>query len=235
MRARQRHLNPRDFGAVLALDSRFIQGYSDSSSLDTWVSRVPSTAASQGNASLRPVYKTNTQGGQPSILFNGARNNTAQYFDHPVSINGNSNQTIIIIAKVLNTLNGQIFGASLALTPILLNYSVNAIWSTINSAPSVISSTISISDSYKIMTTVRGSGLQLITNGAVNYSSGSFAAYNGDNNNRRTIGGYTNALNTVDGFNGNISMIYAFNVNLTDGLRKRAEQSMAFSFKIAYS
>ena len=203
--------------------------------MDTWVSRVPSTAASQGNASLRPVYKTNTQGGQPSILFNGARNNTAQYFDHPVSINGNSNQTIIIIAKVLNTLNGQIFGASLALTPILLNYSINAIWSTINSTTSVISSTISISDSYKIMTIVRGSGLQLITNGAINYSSGSFAAYNGDNNNRRTIGGYTNGLNTVDGFNGNISMIYAFNVNLTDSLRKRAEQSMAFSFKIVYS
>lgn len=68
---RQRHLNPRDAGAVLVLDSRFIAGLSDNDPISTWYdrSRLNNNATQSGTA--RPVYKTSIQGGQPVVRFNG--------------------------------------------------------------------------------------------------------------------------------------------------------------------
>lgn len=70
MRARHRHFNPKTTGATLALDARFLSASNDDA-IETWTSRTGSNDATQATAAAKPTYKTNIQGGQPALRFDG--------------------------------------------------------------------------------------------------------------------------------------------------------------------
>jgi len=72
MHRRNRHLNPAQAGAPIALDARFITGQADNTTLQTWASRpVASITASQSTAGSRPTYRNPSINGQPALVFDG--------------------------------------------------------------------------------------------------------------------------------------------------------------------
>jgi hypothetical protein len=72
MRARQRHFNPRDAGATIALDSRYGFNQSDGTAVSTWDDRTrTNNDGTQATAASQPTYETNETGGQPAIRFDG--------------------------------------------------------------------------------------------------------------------------------------------------------------------
>lgn len=80
MRARQRHFNARDFGAVQVLDSRFLSGLNDGDGIGTWTDRSRSGYdMSQATSGFRPTYKTSIQGGQPIARFDGGDSMTSSF------------------------------------------------------------------------------------------------------------------------------------------------------------
>lgn len=75
MGRRVRHLNARDAGAVLVLDSRFIVGLSDTNKISTWNDRSKNANnAIQASASVQPSYEVNELNGNPVVYFNGSNN-----------------------------------------------------------------------------------------------------------------------------------------------------------------
>jgi hypothetical protein len=68
MHRRARHLNAKDAGAVLVLDSRFITGLANNDLVDPWTDRVSAINYTITTSANRPVYKTAVQGGQPMVL-----------------------------------------------------------------------------------------------------------------------------------------------------------------------
>ena len=72
MRARQRHLNPLHAGAVRAYDTRFVSGGVNNTSLQTWTDRCLTANATQSDASFRPTFISNGQGGSPVLRFDGS-------------------------------------------------------------------------------------------------------------------------------------------------------------------
>jgi hypothetical protein len=73
MRARHRHFNYKSAGASLALDSRYIHGVSDGSTVQTWSDRSGNARdAAQSTAASRATYKTSIQGGNGILRFDGA-------------------------------------------------------------------------------------------------------------------------------------------------------------------
>lgn len=74
---RQRHLNPKDAGASLVLDARYITG-NDGDAIGTWSDRSGNANdATQGTAANKPLLKVNIQGGQPALLFDGINDSLA--------------------------------------------------------------------------------------------------------------------------------------------------------------
>jgi hypothetical protein len=72
MRARQRHLNPRDAGAQAVYDARFLTGASGSAVSD-WTDRSRSGyTASQATGSKQPSLEYSVQGGSNVVRFDGA-------------------------------------------------------------------------------------------------------------------------------------------------------------------
>lgn len=71
MRARQRHLNARDAGALLVLDSRFITGLSDTDPVSTWPDRSRNANNATSTSTNRPTYKVNELNGNPILSFDG--------------------------------------------------------------------------------------------------------------------------------------------------------------------
>lgn len=73
MHRRARHLNVRDAGAVLVLDSRFITGLNDNAAVATWNDRSRNGSnATQATVGKQPTYRTSIQGGQPALQFTSA-------------------------------------------------------------------------------------------------------------------------------------------------------------------
>jgi hypothetical protein len=69
MRARQRHLNPRDAGAYAAFDSRFGFALSDGDAVSTWEDRTNGNKDATNTGTARPIYKTAIMGGNPVVRF----------------------------------------------------------------------------------------------------------------------------------------------------------------------
>lgn len=71
MRARQRHINPKEAGSTCAYDTRFLS-LANNTKVATWPDRGGVSNATQGTDARRPTFYTNIQGGNPSIRFFGA-------------------------------------------------------------------------------------------------------------------------------------------------------------------
>jgi hypothetical protein len=71
MRARQRHFNPKDAGADLVLDARYIN-QSDNTAVSSWADRSGNAYnADQATASNQPTFRTAQQGGNGGVDFDG--------------------------------------------------------------------------------------------------------------------------------------------------------------------
>jgi len=67
---RQRHLNPASCGAVIALDARFLTGFADGDAVETWTGRSgTSNNATQSSAGNRPTFKAAVLNGQATVRF----------------------------------------------------------------------------------------------------------------------------------------------------------------------
>lgn len=68
MRARHRHYNPGKAGMGAVFDARFISGISAGSDVGTWSDRS-GNARDATEATNKPTYEVNRQGGSPAVVF----------------------------------------------------------------------------------------------------------------------------------------------------------------------
>lgn len=72
MNRRVRHLNPVNMGATLALDARSIKGLADNAQMSSWTGKSGSTAsATQATSGNQPIFKTSILNGNPVVRLDG--------------------------------------------------------------------------------------------------------------------------------------------------------------------
>ena len=245
MHRRARHLNSRDAGAILVLDSRRIYGLSDGSSVSQWNDASRSGAnATQSTSTIRPIYKVSIQGGQPVVRFNVTNNylastvtsafgfifcvanissNTQEYAGL-LTARTSPNSTLVTASSsnvVLTTMNGTAPNPSQKITGVTGGSpSVSSVYD-----KGVSGSTTNFEDFLNGLT---------ITNPFV-LSVTSTLGLSGTNN--FTIGRdtYQGAQAPRALASGDIMVISLLPQSISSSLRKRIEHSSSFSFKIACS
>ncbi len=246
MHRRARHLNQRDAGAVLVLDSRRIYGLSDGNAVAQWDDASRSAAnATQSTSSLRPIYKVAIQGGQPVVRFNVANNflsatvtsgfgfifcvaniaSNLQDYAGLITARTSPNSALVPASSnnvVLTTMNGSATNQSTKLT------------GATNATPPSISTVFDKGVSGSAANFEDFNTGLTITNPFV-LSVTSAAGLTGTNN-------FTVGRDTYQGFtppralaSGDILVIALLPQNIGSSLRKRIEHSSSFAFKIACS
>lgn len=245
MHRRARHLNQRDAGAILVLDSRRIYGLSDGSSISQWndVSRSGANAT-QSTSTIRPIYKTAIQGGQPVVRFNVANNYLATTvtssfgFIFCIANISSNTQDYAGILTARTSPNSALVSAS----------SANCVLTTMN-APSprpsqritgATGNPVSLSSVYDRGVAGSVTDMENFDNGLLitapfMLSMTSVASVSGTNN--FTIGRdtYQTANPPRALSSGDILVVSLLPQNIGSPLRRRVEQSAAFSFKIQCS
>jgi hypothetical protein len=102
MRARHRHLNFKDAGAVIHVDSRFISGLSNNDEVTSWTNRAAANNAGAISGVATPNYITGGLAGQPTVRF--ANNDVLRFASAPASF---SAATIICTAKPISVLSNE--------------------------------------------------------------------------------------------------------------------------------
>jgi hypothetical protein len=246
MRARHRHFNPADAGASVALDARYGFIQSDNTDVDTWEDRSTNgNDATQATAAYKPKYRTNVQGGQPSLQFAPA-SNSKDRLDGSFTATSN---TLTFVGVVNMDNSGGSFGRAVALSkndandfnsntrgfPLARNSANNQFVCWKGSA----SSTVSISqNTWYIVSTIWNG-----TNGTIRVNESSSATQTGANatanfdvNQYRvgmahdTSAAETNLAGVWGGY---IAASSLFNSAVNDSLRKRLQHAAAYSFKIS--
>ena len=251
MRKRNRHLNKSLREAACAFDARFVSGFSDGSSVDTWTDMSPNGRdATQATAANRPTYKTSILGGNPVMRFDGTNDvMTTAAFAMPTAV------TAIMIAQSFTWTAPVTYYRALAThgngptptetTGIALCYIIRdtaidwiigdlGAWGSgyqQTSNPRAIGPTTS-GTNYRIVSTVLSSTLaRMYVNGARTST-------------RKEVTGNCNSLTrsfTVGGslitepWNGDIAAVLYFPSNIGEPMRARIERSNALAFKIACS
>ena len=246
MHRRARHLNARDAGAVLVLDSRRIYGLSDGNAVAQWDDASRSAAnATQSTTSIRPVYKVAIQGGQPVVRFNVTDNYLATTvtsgfgFVFCVANISSNTQEYAGVLTARTSPNSNLVSAS----------SGNALVTTMNgSAPNPSTKlTGATNTTSPSISSVYDKGVSGSTTNFEDFLTGltitnpfilsvtSSADVTGTNN-------FTIGRDTYQGAqvpralsSGDIMVISLLPQSITSSIRKRVEHSSAFSFKIACS
>lgn len=247
MRARQRHSNPKDAGAFLSLDSRFISGLANGAAVSTWTSRTGTNNATQATTARQPIYTTNVFGGQPSVKFTKANTHFMRTGNGPFGTTSNiwilavaSKNATADFGAVINQGDFTTFGATVAE---LIFGNGTRRWSTLVSGGSSPGSTVLDASaqtqnvaSIAVASCAASSGVNLNVNGV---SVGTGSSLPGNINNASTpvgIGGRgSGTVGSADALDGDIAQIIYAAVSMSGGLAKRLRHSAAFSFKIACS
>ena len=224
MHRRARHLNPGSAGAVLALDSRFISGLSDGDPVSTWTDRSGSGNNATQSGSARPTFETGEQGGNPTIRFDGADDNLIHTATNSASC------TWIALIKRISEGSGYRGIASAGLsnnTGTMLLARVNvAEWGTYASANAPASTNLgTASPRLLAMADNDASGGAFYLSGV---ADGTYTG-NGDGQASRHVGGAAGQYVNAD-----IALVMLL-PSVTASLRRRFEQSVAYSFKIPCS
>ena len=231
MRARHRHFNARDAGAVFVVDSRYITGLSDGNAVTTWSDRSRnSNDATQATAANQPTYHTAEQGGQPLVKFDGSDDSMATA---AVVTTVTDNWTLFSVAKTISGSrvhfsNGNDNGYAQTHRGGGINNSYGGLYGGVSwlAADSSLAARL---DEWIIMSMRRESGnLRFWGNGIIgslsaltNPSTPSGATWLGADSNGRQ--------------NCEISTAAVINVSINESLKKRLEHAAAYSFKIACS
>ena len=235
MRARQRHFNPRDAGAAMALDSRFL-GLNDNNAVTTITSRTGNNSPTQATASLKATFKTAIQGGQPIVRFVGGAA-TQDYYDlssfvlaqpffatvtykattattAPYLFDATSNSSRVVFGHdPTGTDSGELFVYGGGANTVTENFDSRGTWwvasGLYNGASSVL---------YRA-----GNQVASGTTGA-----NSFATF-------RLGQTWSTSAPQVTAFNGDVASVTIYKNGTNQSIRKRCEHAAAFSFKIACS
>jgi hypothetical protein len=233
MRLRNRHLNQRDAGATLVLDSRRISGLSDGNAVSQWDDASRSGwNVTQGTAGARPTYKTAIQGGQPVVRCDGG--------DRLINSSVSTSQTFSFLS-VFQISPSDGGGA--------------VIFDSYNSTQCVFYRGVSGGDQSGNFALGAGSGSSSVASANNNWNvaagqfsaSTSFCSFNGTKTTVASSIG-TNGLSGISVGNlrgnpsplvaayeltGDVALVVLSSTALADPLRKRLERAAAFSFKIS--
>lgn len=252
MRARHRHLNPRQAGATFAWDTRYnIDGHADNGSVGTWTDRGIAAATQTQTASpdRRPVWKDNATdniNGAPVVVFDGTNDKldtssiTTQTALSFISVAKRPWET----AKYANIFGGGTYGSTAGFSALTTGGGANG-WQNkdfmfagsgfnangraIGSYGSIASGTVRVISGVVSSTLARVwfSGERVSTRSETTVSVPSRTAI-------FQIGGTTVAGQADDAGDFSIAVLQFWkDTELTASLRKRLEHHAAYSFKLA--
>lgn len=249
MRARQRHLNPKDAGATIVLDARFLN-QADNSSVSTWTNRTGANNFTASDSGQPLTFKTNSINGQPAVLFNLATNNglkcdiaggnwysNSRIFLSVIKFNSYSNAYNAIYDDY--TTSGAPSGSTPGATMLIKsNGKLAFYWVASNgSQPNYDgtgSNTLNTSSPF-IITMVNGPSIfQSFVNGSSDTST-TTATTPAAGTNVGILGIGYSRLFPARPIAANLGMMLVINNSSSNSLRKRLQNSAAFSFKLACS
>ena len=224
MRLRQRHFNPRGFGANLVLDARFID-QSDNTAVTSWVDRSGnSNNADQSTAANQPTFQTNEINGNPVVEFDGlaAPNGDILNITSPIELT--NFEAIGVVNRATNA------------QTVLLGSDVNAATKTYVGVYTNIGSIIQFENGTQtnlISENTSGNSIYGFNNSSFfrNLSKTNWStAYPNTNARFARVGGRIgSAFERLAGKLGSLSVL----PSISDSARKRITHAAALSFKIA--
>jgi hypothetical protein len=227
MRARQRHLKPKSLGAIVSLDSRYIN-QSNNTAISSWADNSGnSNNATQASGTLQPLYFTSILGGNGVVRFDGSND----FLETP-TITKNQPYTVFVISyprQYKFGYNSYFEDTSLGCTPAI--------------APS---GGVSKYDLYAGTDLFHGSNSSLNTwfiQSCVVNSTSSNITINGagtvtGNSGTRNLNGKFQLGRNWDAlayYDNDTAFCLVCENAFSDPLRKRVEKSAALSFKLACS
>lgn len=241
MRARHRHFKPKAAGASIALDTRYIHQTSDNTTVETWTDRSGNDRnATQSDGARRATYRTQIQGGNGILRFDGGDRYNAsfvtgnQYSLYCVykrtssNTNAFSNATVVVAAGIAN---------NTASTARRYQLTYNDDSGGLFSASSNVSAAANIArdNNFNVhsITALIGSGTKryLLNGGSEVTADASLLAGVSSGTVRISIG--ANSWDNTLFFNGDMGMLTTYESAHSASLRRRLEHAAAFSFKIA--
>lgn len=240
MRARHRHFNPKDAGAKLVLDARYI-AQSNNTAVGTWSDRSGNGLdATQSSSGRMPTFQTAQFGGQPVVRFDGSDD----FLSNSSPLLTTSNFTTLVVIKGSGQDNKLVFGQR---TGIVGNTGRTQFCCTSQTTPfqkgrlffnngtsyHVISTTDVFDNNPTLFCSESdGSGNShvRIKNGA---KEGTLTGQSWTPENANYTVGALDVAATA--FSGDVGAIILFPQICSDSMRSRAHHSTAFSFKIACS
>lgn len=240
MRARHRHFNPANAGAVCALDARFLN-LTNNTAVDSWTDRSANGNSPTESSTARPTFKTNEVGGQPAVVFDGAGNK----LNFSSALWTLSFSSVFAFKYTAEDLIGNIFGQWASGQNGRSSIGVNqtstgfALSNRVNFFNSTQTSGAGWSGFCLEATTISPTIISFTQNsGSENYKN-----YNkGTNIDSCTITAQYTGVNSSLGalsaaqtgnFDGAICSVSLFQSVITEPIRKRLEHSAAYSFKIS--
>lgn len=239
MRARHRHFNARHAGADLVLDSRYI-AQSNNTAVDSWPDRSANNYTIQQTSTARPTFVESQMNGNPVVRFDGSNDflNGGDILDIL-----SNNLTMICVAKISSGTNAGLcgksrFGGSAGRYSLVRNSSsMQAIFQDTGTMVAEISDSSSTTRINTLQVN-RGNTNTLFFSGIQqNQNTGLSGTTSYNTTDEFFVGAYQSSSGTTPAqlfLNGDIAQVivlFAFN----QPLRKRMEQSAAYSFKIACS
>lgn len=241
MHRRNRHINPRNAGAYIAMDSRFISGLSNGSLVTTWNNRASNFNFTIGTDTNKPTYNTNQIAGNPGVTFDGSND----YLLSTTTTNTTSNQSYVFVGFLRRSPNYTAINIDTVMD-------VNAYVSRTPRQGFIVYYTntfVSTTQPFANIEMQDGSGNNLSANTINGIASGIVAGNISVNVPNILSGTITNGtagtsltieMGRADSIGGNsygnftigAAMVFS---NISVALRKRFEKSAAFTFKIKCS
>jgi len=241
MRARHRHFSYKAAGASLALDSRYIHGVSDGTTVQTW-SDLSGNArdATQSTAGSRATYKTSIQGGNGVLHFDGGDAYNAPFTTGTAysvycvykrsgsNTNQFNNVSFVCASGVFNNNNG-------SARRYQLTYNDTPTFASSSNASAGSSMVITRNDNWNIhsVTAPIGSGTARYLLNEASEQTANVSALAGVTSGtvRMSLGGAS--WDNLFQFNGDMGLLAAYESSHSASLRRRLNHHAAYSFKIA--
>ena len=236
MHRRARHLNAKDAGARVALDARFLSGFSNGASVGTWTNRIGSSDFTS-SGTQQPTFTTSSISGNPALTFDGVNDKMSSS-----SITWSADFTLVFVTR----LNG-----STPYTPVTID-TVFAKDDYISSGANRVGPYSYLTNTYVTTTNTyaateyftggsansvtRINGQTVSPTGAVTVGTAVVFSSNGTGSNTNANTAFSLAYQADLGEYGQIDLAYVVYIPLSSiPLRRRFEQAAALSYKISCS
>ena len=238
MRARVRHFQPKDAGANLVLDARYIS-QSNGTAVSSWSDRSGNAYnADQATAARQPIYETAGIGGQGAVKFDGG--DVLEIASGYTNLLSGDNTYSVMLITNLSSFSNQpvILGQSPSfffeygnMTSVYYYYGQSSDFRTYGTSNTVMATNTSYIASFTKTAATSGT---LYVNGTAQTSftnSGGGLITTPSASAGLILGGYTN----VAGFaiSGYIPLALFFKTELSDSMRKRVDHFAARSWKFS--